>query len=102
MARGVLNKPGFELLGKQVYIRDLASGQLRRIDLVVQGPSGRIFAVEVKSGSASYGGMQRVFDRSLTAAGGTGFEAFGKQAATIDPLLRNPSAIQRVIVIEVP
>jgi hypothetical protein len=98
----IRNKPGWSVLGEQVYVRDLTTGKIRILDYVVRSPGNRIVGIEVKGGGATLGPAQRVFDEALTRSQGVGFEAFGQVASGIDELVEKPSAIQRIITIEHP
>ncbi|EDX3117388.1 hypothetical protein B6O77_004608, partial [Salmonella enterica subsp. enterica serovar Mississippi] len=71
--------PNVTVLGTQVYVKTPGAGRGRYIDILIQdNKTGKIIAVEVKSGGATRSAGQLAKDKVITSGKGT----FGKNAPT--------------------
>lgn len=69
----------YEILGREISVRGGENGNtLRRYDIVVKTPDGRVIGVEVKSGTARRTAQQRAIDEQLSNSGG--LDAVGQNA----------------------
>lgn len=78
--------------GAEVTVRT-ASGT-RRVDVVMRGPDGKPYGVEVKTGQSAYTPAQRAKDQALEGQGG---QAVGKRAeeAGVAGEIRMPTKVIR-------
>jgi hypothetical protein len=60
----VNQKPGWSVTEGRVYVKDSA-GNVRVYDGVAHSPSGKNIGLEVKSGTATKTGPQKVFDTNV-------------------------------------
>jgi RHS repeat-associated protein len=73
----LLNNPDVTVLGQQVYVKTPGLGRGRYVDILIQNNrSGKIVAVEVKSGGATRSAAQLEKDGLISSGGGF----FGKKA----------------------
>ena len=69
VAREALTAGGFQILGRQVYIRDV-EGNLRILDFIVRGGPSGLLGVEVKYGDNTRSIRQRTIDTRVRLQGG--------------------------------